>query len=70
MAREAYGELTKGYAKLQEIAQKERVGEQRGYVAEGETADQSSNGAYDDSDRAVSWRKPVWLALAFRALVP
>jgi hypothetical protein len=28
MAREAYAELTKSYAKLQEIAQKERVGEQ------------------------------------------
>lgn len=25
MAREAYEELTKGYAKLQEIAQKERI---------------------------------------------
>ena len=28
MAREAYAELTKSYAKLQEIAQKERTGEQ------------------------------------------
>lgn len=28
MAREAYGELTKSYAKLQEIAQKERMAEQ------------------------------------------